>query len=259
MRASTEEFLYVLWFTADTLLRPSWQNMLDPGFDGWAWRNGLTRRLAQLEKQKLLEQHPGRASTSERIVRLTEEGRLAVLGGRDPVACWARPWDGRWRILLFDLPFDATALRIKLHRLLRDRHFGYLQGSAWITPDPVVDLRAAVGEAPVDPEGFVVFEGRPVTGESDAAVVGGSWDFAEVNRRYERYLDILRAAPRSIQSGGVGLERLRAWAERERTGWKQAVTVDPLLPLPLLPADYRGRTAWSSRGETLAGLARLLT
>ena len=258
MRASTEEFLYVLWFTADTFLRPSWCNVLGPDFDGWAWRNGLTRRLAQLEQQKLLESHPGGGSTSERIVRLTEAGQLAALGGRDPVARWARPWDGRWRLILFDLPLDAKALRIKLHRLLRARHFGYLQGNVWLTPDSVEDLRTIVGNTSVDPEGFIVFEGRPATGESDTAIVTGAWDFAEINRRYERHLDFLRTAPRTVNAGAAGRKRLHTWAQLEHAAWKHAVTLDPLLPLTLLPADYRGRAAWTARCDALVSLARHL-
>ncbi len=259
MRASTEEFLYVLWFTAETVLRPSWRNVLGPDFDAWAWRNGLTRRLAQLEQHQLLEQHPAGPKKSERIVRLTEEGRIAALGGRDPVAGWARSWDGRWRVLLFDLPVAAAALRIKLHRLLRDRYFGYLQGSVWLTPDPVGDVCAAVGRAAAEPESFMVFEGRPVTGESDADIVAGAWNFGEINRRYDRHLDVLRTAPRRLTNGAGDRVRLRAWAQRERAAWQAAVSVDPLLPLALLPADYRGRTTWTTRCETLAGLARLLT
>lgn len=259
MRASTEEFLYVLWFTAETLLRPSWRNVLGPDFDAWAWRKGLTRRLAQLEQQQLLERHPVDAPTTERIVRLTEAGRIAALGGRDPVARWARAWDGRWRILLFDLPGDAAALRTKLHRLLRDRHFGYLQDSVWLTPDPVEDVRAAIGRTAAEPESLIVFEGRPITGEPDTALVAGAWDFGEINRRYDRHLDVLHTAPRNLPAGSGGRERLRGWALRELAAWKEAVEIDPLLPLALLPADYRGRAAWSTRCETLASLARRLS
>ena len=195
MRASTELFLYDLLFAADTFLRPSWYNVLGPDFDSWAWRKGLTRRLAQLHRQRLVEPHPALATETARIVRLTEAGRLAALGGRDPVARWRRPWDRRWRVVLFDLPRDSVALRSKLHRLLRARHFGFLQGSVWVSPDPIDDWPDALADAAPDPEGFIVIEGRPATGESDAAIVRGAWDFAEINRRYDRHLDHLRLPP----------------------------------------------------------------
>lgn len=258
MRASTELFLYELWSTADVLLRPTWRNLRHDDFEAWARREGLLRRIGELERQKLLERQPTRTTDAKRIVRLTEAGRLAALGGRDPLACWGRSWDERWRIVLFDLPFDAEAVRVKLHRLLRNRHFGYLQGSVWVTPDPVADVCAVVDTLPVDPESFIIFEGRPATGESDAAVVQGAWDFAEINRRYERHLDVLKTAPRALPAGAAGRTQLRGWAQREHQTWKEAVARDPLLPLPLLPADYRGRAAWSARCETLSRLARQL-
>lgn len=257
MRASTEEFLYVMLWTAESLLRPSWQNALDPSFERWAWRNGLTRRLAQLERRKLLEQHPASHPT-ERVVRLTEAGRLAALGGRDPVERWARAWDGSWRIMLFDLPSDQPAPRIKLHRLLRGQRFGYLQNSAWITPDPVNHVRELLHGCPMEPEGFVVFEGRPATGETDEAIVRGAWDFAEINRGYEAHREVLSAAPARLTETSSGRERLHLWARREHAAWKKAVSADPLLPLALLPPDYLGRSAWASRRETISELVRAL-
>ena len=146
----------------------------------------------------MVEPHPALATETARIVRLTEAGRLAALGGRDPVARWRRPWDRRWRVVLFDLPRDSVALRSKLHRLLRARHFGFLQGSVWVSPDPIDDWPDALADAAPDPDGFIVIEGRPATGESDAAIVSGAWDFAEINRRYDRHLDHLRLPPRSV-------------------------------------------------------------
>ena len=117
----------LLW-TADAFLRPTWRDTLAPDFEAWAWRRGLTRRLAQLEQRKLLKQHPAN-SASARIVRLTEAGRLLVLGGRDPVERWARTWDGRWRLLLFDLPSTEAATRANLRRFMQAQHLGYLQHS----------------------------------------------------------------------------------------------------------------------------------
>ena len=258
VHASTEEFLYELWFIADSTLRPSWRDLAGTDFEAWAWRKGLSHRLAGLARQKLIEDLPGRRTASARLVRLTETGGLAACGGRDPEKAWARPWDGRWRLLLFDLPIDERAVRIRLHRLLRQRHFGYLQGSVWLTPHPVGDLRDLVHPAPVDPEYFMLFEGRPNSGESDAALVAGAWDFTEVNRRYQRYLEVLRAAPQDTVGATVRRDRVRAWMGRERAAWRQAVALDPLLPGVLLPAGYQGRTAWMAQKATMAEMVSQL-
>jgi len=237
VRASTEELLYVLLWTADSCLRPSWRHALDPGgFESWAWRNGLGRRLAELERRKLVERMP--ELSHERVVRLTEHGRIAALGGRDPVNRWARPWDGRWRLVLFDLPVGEAGLRLKLWRILRAEHFGYLQHSVWLTPDPVGEARGILAAAPANPEGFFLFEGRPASGESDQAIVRGAWDFGEINQRYEEYLAVAHACPRRFTKDAAGFVHLQTWARREHAAWRQAVGRDPLLPLALLPRSY---------------------
>src|SRR2546426_11753931 len=101
MQPKTEEFLNLLLWTADLLARPTFRNLTD-SYESWAYRNGLMRQVAVLEKRKLLERDP--ALPDERIYRLSAEGRLHALGGRDPEERWARRWDGQWRLVLFDLP-----------------------------------------------------------------------------------------------------------------------------------------------------------
>jgi phenylacetic acid degradation operon negative regulatory protein len=254
VRAATEEFLYELWFIADSTLRPSWRDLAGADFEAWAWRKGLSRRLAELAKKKLIEDLPER-TTSARLVRLTESGRRVACGGRDPTKEWARAWDGKWRMFLFDLPFDDQVVRVRLHRLLRQCHFGYLQGSAWLTPHPADRICDMIRSTPVDPESLVLFEGRPISGESDAALVSGAWDFQEINRRYDRYLEILRAAPRNGARGPCHRDAVRVWLHRERVAWREVCQLDPFLPAVLLPADYRGRTAWLTQQATMREMA----
>ena len=89
-----------LW-SADRLMRPTFRNLTD-SYESWAYRKGLLRRIALLEKQRLIERDPVRPD--DRLYRLTWQGRLHALGGRDPLARWSREWDGRWRLVLFDVP-----------------------------------------------------------------------------------------------------------------------------------------------------------
>lgn len=247
MKASTEQLLYTLLWTADTLMRPTWRNLND-GFESWAWRNGLTRRLAELERRKLIERRAG--PTLARVVRLTEAGRLAAIGGRDPLARWGRRWDGRWRLVLFDLPSHRGELRKRLWRTLRlQQQFGYLQNSVWITPDPADSVRSLLGGTSVEADAFVVFEGRPAGGETDADIVTAAWDFEAINHRYEQHQRVLAARPRAGP-------QLATWAQRENAAWRDALRIDPLLPAALLPRGYRGQTALAERKRAFAQLAR---
>ena len=252
LKASTEEFLFTLLWTAESIARPTWRN-LNGTFESWAYRNALGRRLANLEHKRFLEQRP--TSDTSRVYRLTSEGRRIALGGGDPPERWERLWDGHWRVLMFDLPVKASALRAQLRRFLLQHRFGYLQQSVWITPDGLAEVQAKLQDLPADVESLTLFDGRPCGGESDAALVRGAWDFPAINALYERHRTIVGECPDlPSRHRGPG-PRFWAWAQRERDAWKAAVRKDPLLPRGLLPADYLGGRSWEVRKQLLYRLA----
>jgi hypothetical protein len=182
------------------LARPTFRNLTE-SYESWAYRNGLMRQLTTLEQQQVLERDA--IAADDRLYRLTAQGRLHVLGGRDPEAQWARPWDGQWRLVLFDVPTGQNAQRERLRRYLRDKGFGYLQNSVWISPDPLVEERESLGGGKINLESLLLLEARPCAGESDAEIVAGAWDFERINRRYARHLKVLAERP-----GGEGVAAL---------------------------------------------------
>jgi DNA-binding transcriptional regulator PaaX len=219
---------------------------LRAAWDRWLGPHRFDRRLGQLTRAGWVEIGP-QGGNVERVVRLTEAGRLQALGGRDPELCWRRPWDGRWRVALFDVPEVRESLRKKLRRQLHALHFGYLQNSAWISPDPLMALRNKIRDTAVDVETLTFLEARPGGGESDAQLVAGAWDFPRINRAYDNHAEILRMAPAHWH----GASQRRRWLEIEWRAWSTAVKLDPLLPEILLPPNYRGRTACLRRREQL--------
>lgn len=224
---------------------------LSAGWKRWIGPERFHRKLAQFERLGWLDAPAGKANV-ERVIRLTADGRLAALGGRDPEACWRRPWDARWRLVLFDVPETRRALRIQLRRRLRGLRFGYLQNSVWITPDSVDALKAVVREAAIDVETLSFMEARPCAGESNADLVQGAWDFDQINRGYDLYLEVLKSRP--VRRGGQ--RAWRNWFEVEWRAWIRALGADPLLPEALLPRPYGGKEAWRRRRETLRHLLR---
>ena len=57
MQPNTEEFLNLLLWSAEKLGRPTFRNLTD-SYESWAYRNGLFRQVASLERQQLLERDP---------------------------------------------------------------------------------------------------------------------------------------------------------------------------------------------------------
>lgn len=161
MKSKTEDFLNLLLWSTDMLMRPTFRNLTD-SYESWVYRHGLSRQVATLEELQLLERDP--KTPGDRLYRLTEQGRLHALGGRDPEAQWSRHWDGHWRLVLFDVPMEQHVYRGRLRRYLRVRGFGCLQGSVWITPNPVHGEREILTGGKINVESLLLVGGSTVLG-----------------------------------------------------------------------------------------------
>jgi phenylacetic acid degradation operon negative regulatory protein len=256
MGQKTEEFLNLLLWSANRLAQPTFRNLTD-SYESWAYYNGSLKQLSRLEQRQLIEHHTS-APHDDRLYRLTAQGRLHVLGGRDPEERWARPWDGQWRMVLFDLPTRQNAQRERLRRYLRDKGFGYLQNSVWITPDPLGEEQQILSGGKINVESLILLEARPCAGESDEEIVAGAWDFDGIKRRYTQHLKILGERPDKALRNETTAKVLLHWAVAEREAWLDAVSNDPLLPARILPYDYLGQQAWRRRKEVLRDASRQL-
>jgi phenylacetic acid degradation operon negative regulatory protein len=208
-----------------------------------------------MEERKLLAREKRGA---ELVFRLTDLGRLRALGGRNPPKQWARPWDGLWRQVLFDLPIGRQTVRARLWRWLRDNGFGYLQQSLWVHPHPVKELLEALEDFRDDVETFILMEARCCVGYSDEAIVEGAWDFEEINRRYEGYQSTVRLDATVVRQLVDSPNKFAGWLRSERIAWRHALAVDPLLPRSLWPKNYRGEAAWESRRRSFELLSGCL-
>ena len=253
MHDKSEEFLGIMLWCADMLAKPTLRN-LTGSYEQWLYHNGLLYQLGRLAKANLIERA---RSVDERIYRLTHEGRMHALGGRDPEERWKRRWDGLWRLVIFDIPLGKEGLRARFRRFLHDASFGCLQKSVWVTPDDVADLDLSAGDRhKVD--SLIVFQGAPACGESNDAIVSSAWDFERISEMYEEHLDVLGKRPVEPLKDELSARRFQRWIAEERAAWLNAVSADPLLPECLWPAGYPGRKAWTKRKQAAASVAPLL-
>jgi len=222
VKRPTEEFLNLCLWSAEMMVRPTFRNLTD-SYEAWAYRNGLLPRLSLLEKKQLLERDP--AKPHERLYRLTAQGRLHALGGRDPQERWSRRWDGRWRLVLFDVPVSRNHDRKRLRRYLVQRGFGYLQNSVWITPDTLEQEKKILVGGAINVESLILLEARPCAGESDEQIVAGAWDFERINGLYRRLLKILDQRPQAT----AGRTRSLACSGQQRP---IVASTDPARQLP---------------------------
>lgn len=246
VKSKTQGLLNLLLWSADRLMRPTFRNLTD-SYESWAYRNGLMKQLSRLEQRQLIERDAN--SPLDRLYRLSTQGRLQALGGRDPQERWARSWDGQWRMVLFDVPTKKNAHRERIRRHLRSKGFGYLQQSVWITPDLLDEERQILIGGKIDVESLLLLETKPCAGETDSEIVAGAWDFEQINSRYAKHLRILETRPVDALLNEGSAKALLRWAATEHGAWLDAVSNDPLLPERILPSDYLGQTAWQRRAK----------
>lgn len=69
-------------------------------------------------------------------LEITEQGRKQYLrmGLDDPLP--KGKWDGRWRLVIFDIPNEKKVARDTLRFMLKRLGFHQLQESVWVTPWP---------------------------------------------------------------------------------------------------------------------------
>lgn len=68
-----------------------------------------------------------------RFIKLTKKGEIEALLSKARVEN-SGPWDGKWRLFMYDIPVEAGRYRDNLRRLLKKNHFIQLQGSVFISP-----------------------------------------------------------------------------------------------------------------------------
>jgi phenylacetic acid degradation operon negative regulatory protein len=243
MKSKSELLLYHMFWIADCMMSPS-IHRIGQSFEEWAYKNGFLRQVQELERRGFLESDPAEKG-GKRVLRLTRRGVLRALGGAEPSVRWNRPWDGQWRMVMFDLPEKNRALRNSLRNELRAARFGCLQGSVWLTPDPVdSELGKFMEKCGEACRTILFFSGRPCDGASDADLVKSAWNFTAIDAAYRDYRSHLKNLPRS---GAEIRTRLLDWGNRERDLWDRCLKLDPLLPRQLWPRGYKGESAWQER------------
>ncbi|MBI4039014.1 CRISPR-associated endonuclease Cas2 [Candidatus Daviesbacteria bacterium] len=94
-------------------------------------KSSLAQALKRLREGGLIEEVKLRDNI---IIKLTEEGRDLI---SDPFE--EREWDGKWRIVVFDIPEQQRIIRNLFRRNLKKWGFKHLQKSVWISKRNVFD------------------------------------------------------------------------------------------------------------------------
>lgn len=202
--------------------------------------SGAARTIvSRMARRGVLE---GRRQGRNSSYRLTQEAAAGLWTGGGLIAAFTTQpdaWDGRWTLIAFSVPEQESTRRRALRTALRGWGYAPLYDAVWISPCPMTP------EAREELTGLArgsmsVFRARHVDlgTETDRNPVL-AWDLPAIARKYEAFVRRWSGLLPDVAAGRVtGAAAVRARTELMDTYRHFFPTLDPLLPIELLPSDW---------------------
>jgi phenylacetic acid degradation operon negative regulatory protein len=145
-------------------------------------------------------------------------------------------WDGRWHVVVPER-IGERARRERLRLALGYLGYACLDGSAWISPHPSVELEALLAAERVRAERFYASYDGDARG-----LAARTWDIDGLAHAYQRWLQV--ASELTAQTGPDQPDEA-VFAARSALvhEWRKFLFTDPGLPPELLPAPWPGAVA----------------
>lgn len=131
---TTQVLLYLLTakeIVAAGLSYPSMTKAFYPEYTAHYRNKQFDNMLRRLVKQGWLRTEYKEA---KKIISLTSKGEIEAFFQKAKLRDTPKNWDGKWRLVMFDIPEAASAIRQKLRLALKSFGFKALQGSVYVYP-----------------------------------------------------------------------------------------------------------------------------
>lgn len=149
-----------------------------------------------------------------------------------------KKWDGKWRLVIFDIEEKLRKVRNNLRRKLKELGFGMWQKSIYISPHPVMrEMNEYLNQRRLYPA-VVCFESQRIEVGSDREFAEMVFKLSKLNELYKgiaaRAEKIRRKKERGLISSIEVEQKFHLlWIE-----YLDLVGSDPYLPLELLPKKW---------------------
>lgn len=129
----------------------------------------------------------------EAYLRLTTAGKEKTVRDFPMFSLQKKKWDGKWRMVIFDIAEVSRKIRDLLRCKLKELGFGMLQKSIWTTPhDMIVDLRQFLKEKGLG-EDVYVFEVAHLLAGDPKDLADKIWKLDKLNDDYKNILDGIKS------------------------------------------------------------------
>lgn len=153
-------------------------------------------------------------------------------------------WDGRWRILSYEIPETRRELRDKLRREVAGWGLGPWHRSFWLTPHPIIEnLKTLISQK--EEEQYVqAFESEHVFGNREI-LIEKVWQKTKLDKSYrelfKRWHEVLSANPENSNKPDVKIEKFKTIVSE----YVSILRNDPGLPPELVGVNWIGNEAFN--------------
>lgn len=146
------------------------------------WGRKARGVLAKLKNLNLAEKVKEGEEIYYQITKRGEKEFDKILGSLKATGSW----DGRWRLVIFDIPETKRDVRDRLRKYLEKLGMGILQASVWISPN---DIQKEIEEISKklkisDSLRYFVITRNP---NLDKAIIDKSWRMPEISDAYRKF------------------------------------------------------------------------
>ncbi|MFA6493215.1 MAG: CRISPR-associated endonuclease Cas2 [Patescibacteria group bacterium] len=147
-------------------------------------------------------------------------------------------WDGRWRLVMFDIPESKRDVRDRLRRALNKLGLGILQASVWISPNNIKDEVAEIGKK-LDLQTSLKFFEVTRNKTLDKTIIEKSWNLPELVDLYRQFnLEVSRVLKMIDKTSNPNFAIKKLIFE-----YALILQKDPILPFEFREKDDLRKTA----------------
>lgn len=192
--------------------------------------------LSGLIKEGLIEKKPDEVGLVNSY-RLTEKGYYALCLEFPFFRFLRDKWDGKWRVLSYEIPEKKRNLRDRLRRQVAGWGLGPWHRSFWLTPHPIIEnLRQLVSQKEEE-EYIQGFESEHVFGKRDL-LIEKVWQKLALEKKYR---EIFKVWHEILSKEGEKSEKFKKVIDY----YVEILKIDPGLPAELVGSNWIGFEAFN--------------
>jgi phenylacetic acid degradation operon negative regulatory protein len=242
------------------LMSASYENMY-----GWIPEQYKRHNFYQLVSRSYKAKFIEKVEKNGKIyIRITSEGQRIIQRDFPMLSLQNRRWDGRWRIVMFDIEEVNRQIRERLRIKLKELGFGMLQESVFISPHDLLKDFSEFAESSGIRDYLYLLETHKLIVGDEKEFANKIWKLQELNEKYKEIIDEIEEIKNRhlvfdsgrIKKSDVHVRMKEGMKEKEkvkegvrekirqiRNNWLEIVVRDPFLPKAFLSQPWYGDEA----------------